>query len=47
MEVATRLRYLVACLYLLSAVMQFDGPSLIYNLDKKFLAKMNKDLGRE
>ena len=43
-EVATRMRYLVAGLYLFSAVLQFVGLSLIYNLDKKTLAKMQEDL---
>ncbi|MBQ7956313.1 MAG: MFS transporter [Lachnospiraceae bacterium] len=44
MEVATRMRYLVAGLYLFSAVLQFIGLSLIYNLNKKNLAKMNEEL---
>ena len=43
-ETALNMRYLVAALYLLSAVMQFVGLSLIYNLDKKSLAKMNDEL---
>ena len=43
-QTALNMRYLVACLYLLSAVMQFVGLSLIYNLDKKSLEKMNKEL---
>ena len=43
-ETALNMRYLVAALYLLSAVMQFVGLSLIYNLDKKSLAKMNDKL---
>ncbi len=43
-EVANRMRYLVPALYLLSAVMQFVGLSLIYNLDKKNLAVMNAEL---
>jgi len=38
------MRYLVAALYLLSAVMQFVGLSLIFNLDKKNLAKMHAEL---
>ncbi len=38
--------WLVAGLYMFSAVMQFIGIALIYNLDKKTLAQMNKDLGR-
>ena len=36
--------WLVAGLYLFSAVMQFVGIALIYNLDKKTLAKMNAEL---
>lgn len=43
-EVALNMRYLVACLYLLSAVMQFVGLGLIYNLDKKTVAKMEEEL---
>jgi len=43
-ETALNMRYLVAALYLLSAVMQFVGLSLIFNLDKKSLAKMNEEL---
>ncbi len=39
--------WLVAGLYLFSAVLQFVGLAVIYNLDKKTLAKMNADLGRE
>ena len=41
------LRVLVAVLYLVAAVMQFIGLALIYNLDKKTLAKMNAELGRD
>ncbi len=44
MEVATNMRYLVAALYLFSAVLQFVGLSLIYNLDKKTLGKMQEEL---
>ena len=43
-EVAMNMRYLVPALYLLSAVMQFIGLSLVYNLDKKNLATMNAEL---
>jgi len=43
-ETALNMRYLVAALYLLSAVMQFVGLTLVYNLDKKNLAKMNGEL---
>ena len=43
-EVALRMRYLVPATYAFSAVMQFVGLSLIYNLDKKNLAKMQAEL---
>ena len=43
-EVALRMRYLVPATYAFSAVMQFIGLSLIYNLDKKNLAKMTDEL---
>ncbi|MBO7170059.1 MAG: MFS transporter [Clostridia bacterium] len=46
-DVAVNLRILVAALFLVAALMQFIGLALIYNLDKKTLAKMNKDLGRD
>jgi len=46
-EIVIELRTLVAILFLASAVMQFIGLGLIYNLDKKTLAKMNADLGRD
>ena len=46
-EVAINMRYIVAATYLFSAIMQFIGLALIYNLDKKTLAKMNKELGRD
>ncbi len=36
--------WLVAGLYLFSAVVQFVGIALIYNIDKKTLAKMNEEL---
>ena len=45
-DFAVELRTLVAILFLVAAVMQFVGLGLIYNLDKKTLAKMNADLGR-
>ena len=38
--------WLVAGLYLFSAIIQFVGVGIIFNLDKKTLAKMNADLGR-
>lgn len=43
-DVALNMRYLVASLYLFSAVMQFIGLGLIYNLGKKNLAKMESEL---
>ena len=46
-EFAVELRTLVAILFLVAAVMQFIGLALVYNLDKKTLAKMNADLGRD
>ncbi|MEE0945814.1 MAG: MFS transporter [Acutalibacteraceae bacterium] len=46
-QVAINMRYVVAGTYMLSAIMQFIGLAVIYNLDKKTLAQMNKELGRE
>ena len=46
-QVPINLRILVAALFLASAIMQFIGLGLVYNLDKKTLAKMNKELGRD
>ena len=43
-DVAVKLRTLVAALYLVSAVLEFIGLALVYNLDKKTLAKMNEEL---
>ena len=43
-EVAYKACWLVAGLYLFSAVMQFLGIGLIFNLDKKTLAQMNAEL---
>ena len=43
-ETAGRLCWLVAGLYTFSAVCQFVGVALIYNIDKKTLAKMTADL---
>ena len=45
-SVALNLRYLVAALYLFSAVLQFVGLAIIYNLDKKTLEKMNAELAQ-
>ncbi len=41
-EVATNMRYLTAGAYLLSAVLQLIAYGVIYNLDKKTLAQMEK-----
>ena len=43
-EVAVRMRYLVAGTYLFSAILQFVGLGLVYNLDKKTLEKMDAEL---
>jgi len=43
-EVAVSLRTLVAVLFAVSAVLEFVGLALIYNIDKKTLAKMNEEL---
>ena len=44
MEVAIRIRYVVAGGYLFAAICMFVGLGLIYNLDKKTLAKMTEEL---
>ena len=46
-EVAVNMRYIVAATFLFSAVLQYVGLGLIYNLDKKTLIQMNRELGRE
>ncbi len=46
-NVAINMRYIVAATFLFSAILQFIGLGLVYNLDKKTLAKMNTDLGRD
>ena len=43
-DVPVKLRVLVAVLFLVAAIMQFIGLALVYNLDKKTLAKMNEEL---
>ena len=43
-EVAVRMRYLVAATFLVSALLQFIGLALVYNLDKKTMEKMNEEL---
>ena len=46
-EVAVNMRYLVAGTFLFSAIVMFIGLGLIYNVDKKTLAQMNAELGRD
>ena len=43
-ETAYNMCWLVAGLYLFSAVIQFVGLAIVYNVDKKTLEKMNSDL---
>ena len=43
-ETAASLCWLVAGLYMFSAICQFVGVALIYNIDKKTLEKMNAEL---
>ena len=43
-ETASRLCWLVAGLYAFSAICQFVGVALVYNIDKKTLATMRTDL---
>ena len=44
--VPANIRLLVAAMYLVSAVLMFVALKWVYNLDKKPLEQMNKDLGR-
>jgi GPH family glycoside/pentoside/hexuronide:cation symporter len=43
-EVACDIRMLVAILYLVAGIFQFIGLGIVYNLDKKTLETMNKEL---
>lgn len=43
-EVAMNMRYLVASLYLITALIQLASLALVYNLDKSTLAQMEKEL---
>ncbi len=47
LQTATNMCWLVAGLYLFSGVLMFVSLMFIYNLDKKTLAQMNADLGRD
>ena len=44
LEVATNMRWLAAGAYVVSGLLQFVALALIYNLDKKTLAKISEDL---
>ena len=44
MEVAINMRWLAAGSYVVSGLIMFIGLALVYNLDKKTLAKINEDL---
>ena len=46
-QTAQNMCWLVAVLYTISAVCQFVGVALIYNIDRKALAKMSSDLHRD
>lgn len=43
-EVALTMRYLVAVMYLIAAVTQFIGIKFVFNLNKKTLAQMTREL---
>lgn len=43
-DVSSKIRLLVAILYLVAGIMQFIGLGLVYNLDKKTLEQMNTEL---
>ena len=43
-EVAVRMRYLVAAMYLVAAILQYVGIKYVYNLDKATVEQMNKEL---
>ena len=43
-DVSSKIRMLVAILYLVAGIMQFVGLGLVYNLDKKTLNQMNEEL---
>ena len=43
-QTAENLCWLVAALYAISAICQFVGVAIVYNIDKKTLAKMTNDL---
>jgi GPH family glycoside/pentoside/hexuronide:cation symporter len=38
------MRYLVAAMYLVAAILQYVGIKYVYNLDKATVEQMNKEL---
>ena len=45
-EVATKMKTLIGCIFLGAAVLQMVGLRFVYNLDRKTLMEMERDLGR-
>ena len=45
-DVALKMRYLVAAMYLVSAILQYIGIKYVYNLDQATVKQMEKELGR-
>ena len=45
-DVALKMRYLVAVMYLIGAIVQFVGIKFVYNLDKKTLSVMTEELSQ-
>lgn len=43
-EVASMMRYLVAAMYLIAAIVQWVGVKFVYNLDKATVEQMNREL---
>ena len=43
-EVAAKMRYLVATMYLAAAILQYIGVKFVYNLDKATVEQMNSEL---
>ena len=43
-EIALKMRYLVAVMYLIAAVVQYISVRFVFNLDKKTLEVMNAEL---
>jgi Na+/melibiose symporter-like transporter len=45
--VPLKMRYLVAAMYLVSAILMYVGTKFVYNLDKKTLETMNAELAAQ